>query len=226
MFNANLRLEPHTEKRLLVPILRVKTDSNFDLNAKLPSIVARQFVLNSDVDDTFLRLNRKIVWYRERFLENIACSWQCGSRSGIVDFTDYTLDPHAMEALKSPEFDVGFELDPGAKIPAESDFNLRVNDFSNINVTITNTSQESARLFIERLVRLRHAAEDTDTSQLFAWDGALTRQALPHLEQDTSTQLPMTLVFLAQGTYDLFIHVYDESDPTRSATHRQGLLVQ
>ena len=198
------------------------------MSATLPSVVARQFVLNSDVDEVFLRMNRRIVWYRERFLENLSCSWRCGSRSGIVDFTDYTLNLQALQALKSPDFDVLFELESGERKERnpESDFLLSAHEFLNVQATIINHSQNGARLVIEHSVDLRHAEDDLDMSGLYVSDGPSNRRTVLSIGENASTQVHMSFVFLARGIYDLVLHVYDETYPSRSSVQRQGLWVE
>ena len=173
-------------------------------------------------------MNRKIVWYRERFLEKLSCSWRCGSRSGIVDFTDYTLNPQALQALKSPDFNVLFKLESGERREQnlESDFLLSANEFLYVQATILNNSQNGARLVIEHSITLRHGADDLDMSGFYTWDGPSNRRTVLSIGEDASTQVHMSFVFLAQGIYDLALHVYDETHPSRSSLQRQGLCVE
>ena len=205
--------------RILIQLLRLILDH---CHAPIPSINPknkRQFVLSaSKISPELEKVNRELFWYREEILKYLRADWEepGTGRRGEVELRNLQLTPQMVESIKLADFGIDLSvlsmtehgLNKSVRQIGRARFTLDVDTFVTINTRMINRLSHPVYPLLRLQPGMREQPDSValDLSKKIAFNGLLQR-ALPPIAAGESRDVPIGMVFLSTGEYEIVASV-------------------
>ena len=229
-YTVHETVQPSSTCRTLVLLPRISLKDPFRAIPSLNPANRRQFVVSaSKVTPETERLNRELFWYKEEVLKYLRANWEepQSGRHGDVSLRSLQLTPKMLEAIKLEDIAIDLSLRSTASeaqngnVTSQSGravFGATTDAHLVLLTRITNRRAHPIRPLLRLQPSLRHQPYNIalDLAKKIAFNGLLQR-SLPALGAGESKEIPLGLIFLCAGEYEIDASI-EEIRPWRAPT--------
>lgn len=210
---TTVNLQSEVSKRFVFPVKKFKLDSD-TLQRRLPLPNYQYIAPSSDKHEEESKIaihRRTLFWLKEKLLSILSSSWkiQRNYRHGMVDFSAILLTRNMISKMLVKDFPTQVSVDGMTR--TQNSIECSVMQVNSIEISVKNSSGESANMFLRfapllRDVSVDNGEEPASFKEKFRVIG-MSQQQLPLLEVGERRTVSLKVVFFQPGTFTFSFHL-------------------